>query len=206
MISTEPRNLGRISYLSMDYPPVKAANVFSGVLYKTFPKTKRFKDQEGNVVNQECEDAILYADFLTDDNEVIKELKEVEQDVQKHLEENRTAILPKRNSTPPAFSSTFNEQDNRVSVRIIVPSDKKTVGCQDEEGNVVDFQKIKEALESRFSEYTADLAIVPENMWLSMGKYGVKLVARGIKLRKATPEMMEAREKQSGPKRGPVFL
>lgn len=206
MISTEPKNLGRISYLNMDYPPVKAAGIFSRVLYRAFPKTKKVKDEEGNMTTQHSEDEILYADFLEDNNEVLDKLKEVEMDVQKHLEDNKTAILPKRNSTPPVFSSIITESDNRLSARVIVPNDKKAVGCQDEEGNLTDFEKIKKQLENTSSEYTADLAIVPENMWLSMGKYGVKFIARGIKLRKATPEMLEVREKQSGPKRGPVFF
>lgn len=206
MISTEPRNLGRISYLNMQYEPVKAANVFSRVLYRSFPKNKKVKDEEGNMTSVTSENEILYGDFLNDNNQVLNELKAVEGDVQKHLEHNRTAILPKRNSTPPVFSSTISESDNRVSVRVIVPSDKKTVGCQDENGNVVDFQKVKEQLENSNSDYTADLAIVPENMWISMGMFGAKFIARGIKLRKPTPEMQEARDKQAGPKRGPIYF
>lgn len=206
MISLEPRNLGRVTYLNMDYEPVKASDVFSRVLYRRFPKTKKRKTEDGSMTDVPSEDEILYADFITDNEEVFRELKEIEGDVQKHMEMHKTTILPRRVTTPPIFSTSITESDNRASIRVILPTNKNALGCQDETGNVTDFEKIREELENAASDYTADLAIVPENMWISMGKFGVKFVTRGIKLRKVTPELQEIREKQSGPKRGPVFL
>ena len=206
-IQDNRRVLGRGTYMDITgYPWKTKGDIFSVNVFSKPSSRKRTDKTTGKEEEEEVTKECLYCDTRCD-SDLAKVVREFEDTAKQFFADHKADLLPKRTSTDYTFSScmSMDEDNNMCSLRLAVPTNKDSLGCQNEKGEVISFEDLAQHL-TRKSDFTAEVAVNMESFWIAMGKYGVRPYARGIKLRKKSEEEKELSTMGGPPKREAVLF